>query len=140
MNNSECHEKRSSTRYLSEDSSAVMLTPDNIISFCILDISKSGMAFCYDGKGLDRNLPENQVITFFTEGNVSSEISVQIISDTELDEETFSHLVKENRSLKPYLRRCGIKFKPLSQDQEDSINEYIQHQQNRIPEFISTHS
>lgn len=140
MKNSECHEKRSSTRYLSEDSSAVMLTPDNIISFCILDISTSGMAFCYNGKGLDRNLPENQVVTFFTEGNLSSEFPVQIISDTELDEETFSRLVEENKSTKSYLRRCGIKFKPLSQDQEDSINEYIKNQQNRILGFIITHS
>lgn len=76
----EIQEKRSFTRYPVKDNSAAMLTPGNIISFCIIDMSKTGMAFCYNGRGNERKLPKNQLITLFTEGDVSLEKIIGVVS------------------------------------------------------------
>ncbi|MBU1567148.1 MAG: PilZ domain-containing protein [Proteobacteria bacterium] len=120
------HDKRSSTRYATKDGCAVMLTPGHIMSYCVLDISKSGMAFCYDGKADESKLLDNVTATFFTENDITSDISVQIVSDTEINEAKLSHRSEKTRSKNRYLRRCGIKFCSLSQPQEDIINRYIQ--------------
>lgn len=119
-------DKRSSTRYATKYSCAVMLTPGHIMSYCVLDISKSGMAFCYDGKVNESKLLDNVTATFFTENDITSDISVQIVSDTEINEAKLSHPSEKIRSQNRYLRRCGVKFCSLSQSQEDLINGYIE--------------
>ena len=129
MSNPDVHDKRSFTRYPTKDSCAVMLTPGHILSYCILDISKAGMAFCYDGQADESKLLNNVAVTFFTENDISSDISVQIVSDTEMDEEKMFHPTEKGRSKYRYLRRCGIKFRSLSASQEDTINGFIQNLQ-----------
>ncbi len=121
------HDKRSFPRYATKDSCAVMLTPGYIMSYCILDISKVGMAFCYDGKANESKLLENVTATFFTENEIASDISVQIVSDTEANETKLYHPSERSRFRNRYLRRCGMKFCSLSQSQEDTLNGYIKH-------------
>jgi c-di-GMP-binding flagellar brake protein YcgR len=120
------NEKRTFPRYKVSDSSAVMLTPGNIVSYCILDVSKSGLAFCYNGAVNESEMLDNALITFFTENLGSSDIAVQIVCDTELNEK-MAHQSQENRAKTPYLRRCGVKFKQLSREQESTISSYIEH-------------
>ncbi len=120
------HDKRSFPRYPTKDSCAVMLTPGHIMSYCILDISKAGMAFCYDGKANESKTLDNVTATFFTENDIASHISVQIVSDTETNEAKLYNPSEKIRSQNRYLRRCGVKFCSLSQSQEDLINGYIQ--------------
>ncbi len=128
--------KRTFPRYLVKDSSAVILTPGNIISYCILDISKSGLAFCYNGKSNKSEVLKNVIATFFTEHIGTSNISVQIVCDTELSKKNIRHQSEANISKKPYLRRCGIKFNQLSQEQENVISGYIQHLSIKtLPDF-----
>ena len=129
MSNPDVHDKRSFTRYPTKDSCAIMLTPGHILSYCILDISESGMAFCYDGPANESKLLDNVAATFFTENDISSDIAVQIVSDTEMDEEKLFHPSEKIRSKNRYLRRCGIKFRSLSASQEDTINSFIQNLQ-----------
>ena len=121
------HDRRSFTRYTARDCSAVMLEPRNIVSYCILDVSRSGMAFCYNGTSDECKLVRNASVTFFGENIGSSDISVRIISDTAMDEEDLAwHPLWEDKSETPCLRRCGIMFDSPSQEQEDSIDLYIQ--------------
>lgn len=126
IHNPRVKDKRLFTRHPTKDSCAVMLTPGYIMSYCVLDISESGMAFCYDGQADASKMLDNVAVTFFTENEISSEISVQIVSDTEMDEEKLFHPFAKNRPQNRYLRRCGIKFSSLSHSQKDTINGYIQ--------------
>lgn len=126
ISNIRAHEKRASTRFPTKESCAVMLTPGHIISFCILDISKSGLAFCYDGRVNESKMLSNVAVTLFTEDDMSPDIPVQIISDTEMSEENFNSPYAKSIAHSRYLRRCGLKFQSLSQSQEKMINGYIQ--------------
>jgi hypothetical protein len=121
------HDRRSFTRYTTRDCSAVMLGPRNIVSYCILDISRSGMAFCYNATSDECKSINNASVTFFGENVGAADISVRIISDTELNEEDLVwHPSWGNKSDKPCLRRCGVMFDSLSQAQENSIDLCIQ--------------
>jgi hypothetical protein len=104
-----------------------MLMPGNIISYCLLDVSKSGLSFCYTGKSLARKaLHKIATMTLFA-GNVgASDISVQVICDAELGNESGLHPFEKENSRKPYLRRCGVRFNSLSEDQAHIVNTYIE--------------
>jgi hypothetical protein len=65
-------------------------------------------------------------VTIFGENIESSDFSVRIIYDIELNEENFSrHHLLGDEAKKPYLRWCGVKFHSLSRAQQDSLNMYI---------------
>jgi hypothetical protein len=126
LDSKKIHEKRSCPRYRAKDSSAVMLAPGNIISYCLLDVSETGLSFCYNCQPDESHLLNDAVLTFFPERAGSTDIPVRIVSDAELNEEDL-HPSNNDHSTKPYLRRCSVKFKPLSQGQEDTIHGYILH-------------
>jgi hypothetical protein len=126
VQNTRVQDNRLFTRYPTKESCAVMLTPGHIISFCILDISKSGLAFCYDGRVNESKMLSNVAVTLFTEDDISPDIPVQIISDTEISEENLNPPHAKSIAYNRYLRRCGLKFQSLSQSQEEMINGYIQ--------------
>jgi c-di-GMP-binding flagellar brake protein YcgR len=129
-NNPSTQDKRSCTRHQTKVNCAVMLTPGHILSYCILDISREGMAFCYDGQAKESMQLNDVVAAFIYEDEVLPEIFVQIISDTEMNKEKLCDLFVINRFPNRYLRRCGIKFTSLSHHQEDKIKTYIRN--NRI--------
>ncbi|MGB3224710.1 MAG: PilZ domain-containing protein [Desulforhopalus sp.] len=125
MNTKSFHEKRSCPRHRAKDSSAVMLAPGNIISYCLLDVSKSGLSFCYNCQADETDVLNDAILTFFPENGGSTDIAVQIVSDSELHEEVLRSPVDADHSTLPYLRRCGVKFNLSSQAQEDTINAFI---------------
>lgn len=119
-------ENRQSPRYAVRDSSALMLSPSYIISYSLLDISKSGLAFSYNSQGDQDKILKDTLATFFTDSAGTETISIQVICDKDLEEKTRSHQSNEiDKSPKPYLRRCSIKFNLLSLDQEEMIDRYI---------------
>jgi c-di-GMP-binding flagellar brake protein YcgR len=118
-------ERRAFPRYPIRDSSAVMLSPDAIISFRILDISKTGMAFCYNGRKLESKSMDKAFIAFFGEHVLATDIPVRIVFDKEIDKANVWFYNKEAAADFPYLRRCGIKFDNLSKDHEAAIDTYI---------------
>jgi len=108
------------------DSSAVMLPLMDVISYRVLDISESGLSFCYNGRA-SKSKGSNMAMTFFSNAMRSIDIPVQVICDTELN---INHLPDQFDSgdfLNPYLRRCGVKFNQLSFEQKETIKLYIQH-------------
>lgn len=119
-------ERRICTRHPIRDSSAVMLSPDDIISFSILDISESGMSFSYNGRGLNSKLKDSAVLAFFGERVGASNIPVTIISDTEIDLKNVWIPEDMGGAAIPYLRRCGVEFGELSDMQKHAMNNYIQ--------------
>jgi hypothetical protein len=119
-------ERRNHPRHQNNDSSAVMLLPDSIISFCILDISQNGLAFCYNGTGLDSKLADNAFVAFYGENGGAANIPVKIISDIEFAKEDIKPDFKDDSAEIPYLRRCAVKFDSPSRDQELAITDYIQ--------------
>lgn len=127
MNSRKFHEKRSCPRYRAKDSSAVMLAPGNIISYCLLDVSKSGLSFCYNSLAGDNDVLNDAVLTFFPANGGSTDIAVQIVSDSELHKEVLLFPSEDDHSTIPYLRRCGVKFNLSSQVQEDTINAFLLH-------------
>jgi hypothetical protein len=127
MDSKKIHEKRSCPRYRANDSSAVMLAPGNIISYCLLDVSKSGLSFCYNCQADENDVLNDAVLTFFPENGGSTDIPVKIVSDSELHKEVLLLSSDDDDSNIPYLRRCGVKFNMSSQVQEDTIHTYILH-------------
>ena len=127
VHNYSLRDKRSSYRFPVKDSSAaVLMTSGNIVSYCLLDVSKTGLAFCYNGRADRNEIMNNTVVTFLAENSRSVDISVQIVSDKKLNKDALWLPTKEDRSNVPYLRRCGVKFNSLSPHQEDILNTYIE--------------
>lgn len=65
-------------------SSAVMLPLMGVISYRVLDISKAGLSFCYNGKA-QKSDGLNMAMTFFSAIINAIDIPVQVICDTELN-------------------------------------------------------
>ena len=118
-------DRRAFPRHQISDSSTVMLSPDQIISFRVLDISKSGLAFCYNGKGVDSRIMGKAVLDFFGEKVGALDLPVKIVFDTEFDHGGVLFMDGETDEEIPYLRRCGIEFGELSESQEAAIDKYI---------------
>jgi hypothetical protein len=119
--------KRKSSRYSVMESSAVMLPFMDVISYRVLDISKSGLSFCNNGIA-SKSEGSNMAMIFFSAVMNAIGIPVQVICDTELN---INHLPADQFASgdfrNPYFRRCGVKFNQLSFEQEESIKLYIQH-------------
>ncbi|MFT5700378.1 MAG: hypothetical protein ACI8ZB_003252 [Desulforhopalus sp.] len=118
--------KRKSSRYLVMKSSAVMLPLMDVISYRVLDISKSGLSFCYNGN-TSKSEGSNMVMTFFSDVMKSIDIPVQVICDTKMHINNLPDQFDSGDFQDPFLRRCGVKFNQLSFEQEEAIKLYIQH-------------
>jgi len=126
IRNHSLQNKRKSSRYSVTDSSAVMLSLINVISYHVLDMSKSGLSFCYNGK--DNKIEgSNLVMTFFSDRSRSIDIPIQVIYDTDLNIKHLPYQFETGDFQNPYLRRCGVKFDKLSLDQEETIKLYLQY-------------
>jgi len=131
--------KRKSSRYSVMDSSAVMLPLMDAISYRVLDISKSGLSFCYNGKA-SKSEGLNMAMTFFSDAVRSIDIPVQVICDTELNINELPDQFDSGYFRNPNLRRCGVKFNQLSFEQEETIKFYIQHIEettNVVPSWVN---
>jgi hypothetical protein len=91
--------------------SCVLVSPIIILSYGILDISDSGLSFSYAGwekwpsKGIKLDIIDDN---FFLK-----EIPFEVVSDIPLDGGATN------------LRRCGVKFLNLSDDQKLLLREYV---------------
>jgi hypothetical protein len=118
--------KRKSSRYSVMGISAVMLPLMDVISYRVIDISKSGLSFCYNGKA-NKSEGLNMDMTFFSDVMKSIDIPVQAICDTKLHINNLPDQFDSGGFINPDLRRCGVKFNQLSFEQEEAIKLYIQH-------------
>ncbi len=116
-------ERRAFPRYPVRESSSVMLSPDAISSLCILDISKSGIGFCYADRMLESKLLDKAFIALLSENVIATDIPVIVMSDEEVDGSKVWFTNEMDKV--PDLRRCGLMFGPLSFEQKGLVENYI---------------
>jgi hypothetical protein len=119
------NERRSSPRFPTNDGSTVMISSANVISYRVLNISKLGLAFCYNGTVDTIIVEDNATITFFADHIGFTELPVELVSDNELPENNLQSHQPEISSKRPYLRKCGVRFLAMSQEQEKAVDDYL---------------
>jgi len=104
-------ERRMHDRFIVKNRSTALVSPTTNLSYAVLDISDSGLAFSYSGwekwpsRGIKLDILDRE---FFLE-----DISVKVIEDVQLDDGPKK------------LRRCGVKFTSLDKDQKVILKQYI---------------
>lgn len=106
-------ENRKEQRYLVKGRAVAVLSPNHILPYQILDISRNGLAFSYSGpqKWSDELL---QLELYDDENLWLDKIPIRIVSDCPLDESSRD------------LRRCGVQFGELTPSQEAQLEYFIQ--------------
>ncbi len=108
-NNNKAKERRASERHPVSNSSAVVLNPNAVISFEVLDICAGGLSFSYNPTG-SKALSGQAIMDYLGEEKVFTDIPIEIASDTQISETQPQEGI-------PHLRRCGVKFsKPMPPD------------------------
>ena len=104
-------ERRKHKRLNVKNRSIVLVSPATILSYTVLDISESGLAFsCAGCENWSMRLIR---LDFLDKGFFLENIPINVIEDVQLD----------YRSKK--LRRCGVKFTSLETDQKARLRHYI---------------
>ncbi len=104
-------ERRKHERFIVKNRSTALVSPTTNLSYSVLDISDSGLAFSYAGwekwpkSGIKLDILDRE---FFLE-----DIPVSVIGDVQFDD-----------GLKK-LRRCGVKFTSLEKGQKARLRRYI---------------
>ena len=106
-------ERRQSQRYLVKGRAVAVLSPNHILPYQIIDISRDGLAFSYHGqqKWDDELL---QLELYDDENLFLDKIPIRIVSDCPLDESSRD------------LRRCGVQFGELTPSQEAQLEYFLQ--------------
>ena len=105
-------ERRGYKRFSVKNRSTVLISPTTVLSYGVLDISDSGLAFSYTGwekwpkEGVKIDILDQE---FFLEN-----LPVLVISDVQLNEGSKK------------LRRCGVNFIDLKVNQEAILRQYIE--------------
>ncbi len=120
-------EQRSFTRFPASNDSAIMLSSANIISYSVLNVSKVGLAFSYNGSIETVLSIPNTTITLLSNDLGTTELPVEVVSDTELTTKDLPMSQKEAAMTRPYLRKCVVKFLPMSEEQENIVDNYLYH-------------
>jgi c-di-GMP-binding flagellar brake protein YcgR len=115
-------ERRIHPRYPVSDSGAVMISPNCIISYGLLDISQTGLAFTYNGKQAERWIDKKCTMDFFSEDFSLKGVPIIIISDRLLRED---EIPQDNREAVSTLRRCGVHFLRLTSSQKTYLKNYL---------------
>ncbi len=104
-------ERRKHKRLNVKNRSIVLVSPATILSYTVLDISESGLAFSCAGC---ENWSMRWIrLDFLDKEFFLENIPINVIEDVQLD----------YRSKK--LRRCGVKFTSLETDQKAVLRQYI---------------
>jgi len=104
-------ERRKHERFIVKNRSTAMVSPTTNLSYSVLDISDSGLAFSYAGwekwpkSGIKLDILDRE---FFLE-----DIPVSVIGDVQFDDGSIK------------LRRCGVKFTSLEKGQKARLRLYI---------------
>ena len=106
-------EKRKFPRYIVKGRVIAKLSPNDIMPYQIIDISRNGLAFSYHGSEAwgDELL---ELMLFDDENFYLDKIPIRIISDSPLDESS------------QHLRRCGVQFGELTPNQKAQLEYFIQ--------------
>jgi c-di-GMP-binding flagellar brake protein YcgR len=104
-------ERRKHERFSVKNRSTVLVSPTTILSYAVLDVSDSGLAFSYIGW---ENWPTNEIkLDILDQEFFLENIPISVIEDVRLDDESKK------------LRRCGVKFTSLMTDQKAILKQYI---------------
>ena len=104
-------ERRKHERFIVKNRSTALVSPTTNLSYAVLDISDSGLAFSYAGwekwpmRGIKLDILDRE---FFLE-----DIPVSVIGDVKFDDGSKK------------LRRCGVKFIRLQKGQKAILKRYI---------------
>ena len=104
-------ERRKHERFIVKNRSTALISPTTNLSYAVLDISDSGLAFSYAGwekwpkRGIKLDILDRE---FFLE-----DIPVSVIGDVQFDDGSKK------------LRRCGVKFTSLEKGQKARLRRYI---------------
>jgi c-di-GMP-binding flagellar brake protein YcgR len=104
-------ERRMHKRFIVKNRSTALVSPTTNLSYAVLDISDSGLAFSYTGwekwpsRGIRLDILDRE---FFLE-----DIPVEVIEDVRFDYGSTK------------LRRCGVKFTSLEKTQKAILRRYI---------------
>jgi len=105
-------ERRKQKRFNINNRSTVLVFPNIVLSYGVLDVSDSGLAFSYAGwerwpkEGIKMDILDQD---FFLEN-----IAAKVINDVQLS--------KGSKKL----RRCGVEFIDLATDQKEILRRYIE--------------
>ncbi|MEJ2690111.1 MAG: PilZ domain-containing protein [Deltaproteobacteria bacterium] len=106
-------DRRKAQRYLVKGRFVAVLSPNNILPYQVLDISRNGLAFSYHGQQIWED--ELLQLELHDDENIYlDKIPIRIVSDCPLDE-----------SCKD-LRRCGVQFGELTPTQKAQLEYFIQ--------------
>lgn len=106
-------DKRQHLRYVVKGRAISSASPTGITPCQIIDISRQGMAFSYNGMGQwGDDLLEMDLID--DEDFYLNKLPIRIVSDCALDDSS------------PALRRCGIQFGELTPNQQAQLEYFIQ--------------
>jgi hypothetical protein len=117
-------DRRKHQRYPIKKNEAVVVSPNSIISFCILDVSRIGLAFCYNGFEAEKWKGKKCLLDFLGENFSMENVPVRIIDDLPFAPDNLPGIFKEG--VAPSLRRCGVQFLELSKEQENALESYIE--------------
>jgi c-di-GMP-binding flagellar brake protein YcgR len=124
-------ERRKNQRYPILTNEAVVISPGSIISFCLLDISRAGLAFCYNGSDAEEWKGKECLLDFLGYSLSMENVPVRIIDDLPFDPDNLPAFAREE-DIAPSLRRCGVQFLELSKDQETALERYLERLSARI--------
>jgi hypothetical protein len=123
-NNMKKHDHRLDPRFTTNDSGAVMVFQNLILSHNLLDVSKKGLAFSYSiGFGHANWIGEELDIDIHGEDFVIVDVPVRIISDNPFGYIEMDEPFNEGKC---DLRRCSVQFSPLNPRQKKQIESYIE--------------
>jgi hypothetical protein len=94
------------------------------MSYSLLDVSVKGLGFFYSiDSGHINWIGEEREIDLFGEGFIIPKIPVRIISDRPFG---YIELDAPFNEEKRDLRRCGVQFSPLTFNQKNQIDSYVE--------------
>ena len=106
-------DNRKFSRFIVKGRANAILSPNHILPYQIIDISRNGLAFSYRGS-LAWGDELLELILLDDENFYLDKIPIRIISDSPLDESS------------QHLRRCGVQFGELTPSQEAQLEYFIQ--------------
>ena len=109
-------DRRKFGRYKVQNRSTVLTYPNIILSYSVLDVSDTGLAFTYIG--WEKWPQEGIKIDILDRECFLENIPAYVINDIQLHDKSKS------------LRRCSVEFGLLDKDQKDNLRRYIESMEN----------
>lgn len=113
-------ERRNAPRFFAGEHGEIMVFPHGVISYRLLDISETGLSFCYADTE-NHEWIDSSCMVDLLEKNFSLEgIPAKIVSDLH-----YMPLKLTENGITPNLRRVGIRFAQLTAGQQQALKSYL---------------